>query len=473
MKQLRRIGMLLCLAAALALLLLPLQPVRAEASASLPERKTPAWAKTAIVYEVNVRQYTPEGTFRAFEKHLGELRDMGVNTLWFMPIHPISEVRRIGPLGSYYSIADYRAVNPEFGSAEDFRALVESAHAMGFHVMMDWVANHTGWDNVWIQDHPHWYTWNEYDEIISPVGMGWDDVADLNYDEPEMRAEMIDCMKYWVTEFDVDGFRCDFANGVPTDFWEQARAELEREKPLLMLAEHSKLSSLLNYAFDMNYNWELYDALLAVARGVKKANVLQYYVPENYPEGTYTLNFLDNHDKNSYEHTVADAFKPELLPAMFTMIHLLPGTPLIYTGDEIGYDHAIAFFERDPVRWDNGTGDFRPLLRALSDLRTTIPALWSGSAGAKPEYFTQQSKNIFAMRRASSDGGVVLLTNLFKREQTADVSAFLQGGEKVLLHGGPDLLEKSDAFPEGSPLRGEVTLQPWEFWILSVPAPAP
>lgn len=187
-------------------------------------RYQPEWTKDAVIYEVNVRQYTEEGTFQAFSDHLQELRDMGITTLWFMPIHPISETKRSGVLGSYYSITDYCAVNPEFGTAEDFGALVEKAHDMDFHVMLDWVANHTGWDCAWITEHPDWYTLDEQGSIISPEGMGWPDVADLNYDNSEMRAEMIRCMKYWVEEYDIDGFRCDFAGGVPLDFWEEARA---------------------------------------------------------------------------------------------------------------------------------------------------------------------------------------------------------------------------------------------------------
>lgn len=190
----------------LAALLISVMLITGCADASVAEKNLGdpvEWEKDAVIYEVNVRQYTPEGTFAAFSDRLQTLKDMGINTLWFMPIHPISLTKRSGRLGSYYSVTDYRAVNSEFGTAEDFHALVEKAHSMGFHVMLDWVANHTGWDCSWIKDHPDWYTQDETGRIISPAGMGWPDVADLYYDNMEMQAEMIACMKYWVEEYDM------------------------------------------------------------------------------------------------------------------------------------------------------------------------------------------------------------------------------------------------------------------------------
>ena len=190
--------------------------VQEETSRAMPE-----WAGNAIIYEVNIRQYTEEGTFEAFSEHLERLKDMGINTLWFMPIHPISEEKRLGSLGSYYSIADYKAVNPEFGTMEDFVALVEKAHSMGFKVMMDWVANHTGWDHVWMEN-KDWYLLDADGNVVSPPGMGWDDVAQLNYENTDMRKAMIDAMQFWIDEADIDGFRCDYASGVPRDFWEEA-----------------------------------------------------------------------------------------------------------------------------------------------------------------------------------------------------------------------------------------------------------
>ena len=431
-------------------------------------RLPPEWARDAVIYEVNVRQYTPEGSFAAFAQHLPELKEMGVTTLWFMPIHPISQTRRSGRLGSYYSVSDYRGVNPEFGTADDFRSLVDEAHEMGFHVMLDWVANHTGWDCSWVKEHPDWYTQDEKGNVISPEGMGWPDVADLNYDNMEMRAEMIACMKYWVEEYDIDGFRCDYANGVPLAFWEAARQELEAVKPVLMLAEDNLVKDLLNYAFDFNYNWELYDALRSVANGTKQANVIKLYIPKNYPDGSYTLNFLDNHDKNSYEHTIVDAVGTDALPAMFSLIYTIPGAPLVYTGDEIGLDHAMAFMDHDPVNWSSGTGDYRALLSALAAIRAQHPALWCGNYGGEIEFTDLGNKNVLAFSREKDGDTVLCLYNFSKKEQTVDLSAFLDRSETVLLCGQGGEVWNTEAHPVADEaLNGEVTLQPWTYWILT------
>jgi len=431
-------------------------------------RFQPEWSKDAVVYEVNVRQYTQEGTFTAFSEHLQQLKDMGVNVLWFMPIHPISETKRSGILGSYYSVTDYRDVNPEFGTKEDFAALVEQAHEMGFHIMLDWVANHTGWDNAWIKDHPDWYTQDSSGNIISPLNMGWPDVADLNYDNPDMRQEMIDCMKYWVEEYDIDGFRCDFANGVPVDFWEEARVQLESEKPLLMLAEDNKVKELLESAFDFNYNWGLYDTLIALAKDGKNAGTIRMYIPNNYPDGTYTLNFLDNHDKNSYEGTIMEHFGEEALPMMFSLIYTIPGAPLIYTGDEIGLDHAIAFTSKDPVDWDSSDYSYRQQLTVLADIRRNNPALYCGNYGGEIQYYEVESNYVLAFSREKDGNRIKCIFNVTKREHDLDTNGIIDGSETVLMHGaGSQILELEEHPVSEENLSGEVTLQPWEFYILS------
>ena len=432
------------------------------------ERFQPEWTKDAVVYEVNIRQYTKEGSFNAFAEHLQELKDMGVNVLWFMPTYPISSTKRSGELGSYYSITDYCGVNPEFGTEEDFAALIDKAHEMGFHVMLDWVANHTGWDSEWITEHPDWYTQDAEGRIISPENMGWPDVADLNYDNQEMRAEMIECMEYWVEEYDVDGFRCDFATGVPRDFWEQAREALEEIKPVYMLAEDNLVKELLEEAFDMNYNWNLYDATVQVAKDSKQANVLKLYIPKDFPDGTYTLNFLDNHDKNSYERTIMGAYGPDALPAMFSFIYTIPGAPLVYSGDEIGLDHAIGFTYRDPIDWESSTYDYRPLLADLAEIRSKNPALYCGNYGGDINYYDLGNKNVFAFYREKDGNHVECIYNLSKREQTVDVSEIIQGTETVLLHGqGSEVIETEDVSVKENGPEGEVVIGPWEFWVLS------
>ena len=426
------------------------------------------WASDAVIYEVNVRQYTEEGTFKAFAENLQTLKDMGITTLWFMPIHPISETKRSGVLGSYYSITDYRAVNPEFGTAEDFKALVDKAHDMGFTVMMDWVANHTGWDCAWIKEHPDWYTKGPDGEITDPIGMGWPDVADLNYDNKELWAEMIDCMAFWVREFDVDGFRCDYANGVPREFWETARAELNQIKPLLMLAEDNKEKGLLEEAFDLNYNWELYDAMISIAEDKSSVRYMKPYLyNEGYPEGTFRLNFLDNHDKNSWEKTVAEAFGYEKLPCFFTMLYTVPGIPLIYTGDEIGLDHNIAFMEKDPIDWESSPVSYRELLAELAAIRRENPALHAGNYGGELKSIMTGCPTVLSFSREVAGNTIVCVFNLVKRETHLNMGAIVDGTETILLHGyGEDILEMEDTSVPEDLLTKDYVCQPWEFWIL-------
>jgi len=441
-------------------------PAAAPAAREPDVRRQAQWIKDAVIYEVNVRQYTPEGTFEAFAEHLPTLKDMGINTLWLMPIHPISQTRRSGTLGSYYSVTDYREVNPEFGTAEDFRALVEQAHAMGFTVMLDWVANHTGWDCPWIREHPDWYNKDEKGNITDPAGMGWPDVADLNYDSEALRAEMIACMKYWVEEFDIDGFRCDYASGVPQSFWEAARRELDAVKPVVMLAEDNSMKSLLHYAFDCNYNWELYDVLTGVAKDTQGSYSIRGTMPFDYPEGSCRLNFLNNHDKNSWEKTILEAYGEEALPSMWALIYTIPGIPLVYTGDEIGLDHKIAFMERDPIDWDSSSLNYRPLLAELSAIRRGNPALYSGSFGGELTYPDPGLRTVFAFAREKDDCRIVCLFNLGSRENEVNVSKFFAPEDTCLLHGIGGQAPETEDTPVG--ITGKVMLQPWEFYIVSV-----
>ncbi len=433
-------------------------------SAEVSETEAPDFMKTAVLYEVNLRQFTPSSSINEFAEHLEEMEEMGINTLWFMPIHPISVTNRSGKLGSYYSVDNYREVNPEFGTKEDFKALVDRAHEMGFHVILDWVANHTGWDNPWITEHPDWYTQKD-GKIISPEGMGWPDVADLNYDNAEMRQEMIDCMKYWVTEFDIDGFRCDYAPGVPADFWEDARAQLDQIKDIYMLEEDlgGQASDHLKYAFDSNYAAKVYETLIAVGKGGKTPDKIKIYIPTS-KNNTFPMYYLDNHDVNSYDRTIAQAFEPDVLPSMFTLIFTLPGVPMIYSGDEIAYDHAIAFMEKDTIDWDRTGQNYRPLIRSLADLKGAHPALYSDNTGEGIEFLDLGNKNLFAFYRIADGDRLLCLYNLSKKEQAdIDLSGILSGSEEVLFSGtGAD-------YAEGGTLPEEThTFAPWEFYVIAV-----
>lgn len=423
-------------------------------------RVMPDWVKNAIIYEVNVRQYTKEGTFEAFAEHLPRLKKMGVNTLWFMPIHPISKEKRLGTLGSYYSVADYMDVNPEFGTLDDFRLLVNKAHDMGFKVILDWVANHTGWDNKWLADHPEWYLQDSNGQIVSPPGMGWNDVAQLNYDNNELRNAMIDAMKYWITEFDIDGFRCDYATGVPLDFWEQARKELTEVKEIYMLAEDESSKALLVEAFDSNYSWKLYDNLRSVAKGTKIAEQLRPRLKEleQLPEGAFPMNFLDNHDKNSWEGTIISNFGEEALPAMTVLLFTIPGVPLIYSGQEIGLDKSLEFFEKDEIIWDELP--YEPLLKELCSMKQNHPALYNGEYGGPLEFLETENPNILAFRRQKDNNVITAVFNLSGEEQQETLLE-LPDDISVILHGYGSIDSSSIKLEEVP----EQAYKPWEYIV--------
>lgn len=381
-----------------------------------------SWLDTCVLYEVNIRQFTEEGTFKAFEDHLDRLKDMGVNTLWFMPIHPISETERKGTLGSYYAVADYMDVNPEFGTKDDFSRLVDKAHDMGFKVILDWVANHTGRDNAWIKEHEDWYVKGDDGKIKSPYD--WTDTAQLNYDNYEMRAEMIKCMQYWIEDMDVDGFRCDHAIGVPAGFWNAAVYKLKSiNSEIMMLAESSAAPTLTGYAFDSCYNDNFYGQALMVKGGIGTDSVQEAMKPgPRYEQGSFPMNYLDNHDKNSYEGSVVERFGDTYVP-MLAVSYLAPGIPLIYTGNEEGYDHEIAFFEKDTVKWDSEP-KYAPLITALSKLKAQNKAL--SSTNADIAFITTNDSNVTAFTRTDGDNTVIFVGNLYfdaLGDITADIGA--------------------------------------------------
>jgi glycosidase len=395
-------------------------------SCNQPEKqpgKLLAWADNAVMYEVNVRQYTPEGTFKAFEQHLPKLQKMGVEILWFMPIHPIGIKNRKGTLGSYYSIRDYKAVNPEFGTFDDFKSLVEKAHKMGFKVLIDCVANHSAWDNVWMENHKDWYTQDSLGNVISPVP-DWSDVADLNYNNPGLRAAMIDALKFWVTDANIDGYRCDYAGGVPTDFWEQARASLDSIKPVFMLAENEDRLDLLNKAFDCNYSWTFHGNMKEIYSGTKQVPVIINYfqqIDTTYPGGKYPLQFTSNHDENSWNGTVYERLG-DAVKTFAALTFTVPGMPLVYSGQEAGLNKRLAFFEKDTINWnlDPAMGEF---YAKLVSLKKTNPALWNGAAGGKIEFQkTSEPEKLLAFKRTKGNNTVLVLMNLSPAKLTGKVT---------------------------------------------------
>lgn len=426
------------------------------------KKTTASWLDTCVLYEVNIRQYTEEGTFKAFEGHLERLKSMGINTLWFMPIHPISKTERKGTLGSYYAVDDYMAINPEFGTMEDFKHLVDTAHEMGFKVILDWVANHTGWDHKWIKEHDDWYEHDENGEITYPYD--WTDIAELNFDNFEMRAEMIKCMQFWVEEVGVDGFRCDHASGVPVTFWNAAVYKLKSvNSEIMMLAEVSGSELLTCYAFDSCYNDSLYSQSLMMKAGID-TDSLQRVIPLTsiYSEGSFPMNYTDNHDKNSYEGSIVERFRNTYV-TMFALSYVAPGMPLVYTSNEQGYDHEIEFFEKDTIVWDSEPV-YAELIAELSALKEENKAL--ASTNRDIEFIETSNPKFLAFSRTNADDTVYYVANLYY-EAISDVT-FNFGIEKAdcVMHYDGTNLDFEDKEITLSDLSSK-EFKPYEFYIFT------
>jgi glycosidase len=300
-----------------------------------------------VIYEVNTRQFSKEGTFKAFAKHLPRLKKMGVTTIWFMPIQPIGKQNRKGSLGSYYSIRDYTAVNPEFGTVQDFKDVVAQAHKLGMYVMIDWVANHSAWDNKWMSTNPEFYDKDTNGKMHSPFD--WSDVVELDYNNPGLRDTMIASMQYWVAECDIDGFRCDVADMVPISFWMEARSTIDLNKKCIWLAETGGNEYL--QAFDIVYGWEWMHVLEEYHKGkaniTKVDSIAQWYL-QDYHKGKYRLIFTTNHDENSWNGTEYERYGTQAKD-MAKLCMLMPGVPLIYNGQEEPLKKRLLFFEKDVI----------------------------------------------------------------------------------------------------------------------------
>jgi glycosidase len=402
------------LRAAMAWLLLLFALIATPASAA--QHPHQEWTRNASIYEVNIRQYTPEGTISAFEKHLPRLKKMGVKILWIMPVQPIGKLNRKGTMGSYYSIADYTAVNPEFGTDVDFKQMVKAAHGLGMKVVLDWVANHTAWDHPWITAHPAWYKRDAKGEIVAyNYDNGreieyWTDVVGLDYRVPAVWDAQIAAMKYWVREHDIDGFRADVASLMPIPFWQRARAELEAIKPMFMLAESN--DPAIHAAFDMTYDWALLDVFADISDGKADAAALRQWVENGqagFPPDSYRMTFTSNHDVNSWRWSDNEKYGPRSR-AFAVLAATLPGMPLVYSGQESGLDKKIAFFEKDAIAWRqySNASFYRKLLR----LKARHPALANGKAGGAVELLDAGDPRVFAFRRVKGKRYVTVAANI-------------------------------------------------------------
>ena len=415
-----------------------------------------AWRDNAVIYELNVRQFTPAGTFAAAEERLPALRDLGVDIVWLMPVHPIGVEGRKGTLGSYYAIRDYRAINPEFGTMADFERFLDRAHELGLRVILDYVANHTSPDHAWVTEMPsEWYVRDSTG--VPVVQYDWTDIAKLNYATPAVREAMFDVLKFW-TDKGVDGFRCDAAKEMPDDFWTDAFVRLRAVRPDLFLLAEAEGPQFHADGFDATYAWELHHLLNAIARGDKSAADLRAYLQadsERYPASAHRMMFTSNHDENSWAGTEFERMG-DAAATMAALTYVLPQSlPLIYTGQEIGYDHRFAFFEKDPVQaWE--PNQWTAFYTKLNALRHDNPALASGAAGGEMAYMGGAVSDLMAFTRTAGDNKVVCLFNLSARQQPVIPTVEVGGEYTDAMTGAKRTIVPGEEFALG----------PWEYLIL-------
>ncbi len=426
--------------------------------------------ETAIIYEANIRQYSKAGTFKAFTKDIPELKELGVKIIWLMPVFPISQAKRKATggefasliedkaerarvLGSYYAVSDYTKINPEFGTIRDFRALVNEAHKHGMFVILDWVANHTGWDHEWLKEHPEYYTKNDAGDVIHPAETDWTDVADLNYDNEAMRKQMIVDMSYWITEQGVDGFRCDVAGSVPLGFWVEAIPQLRSKKNIFMLAEASEPELLQANLFDMAYAWDGHHLLNSMAKGEKSIVDFDKYVTkltQDYEADDILMNFVTNHDENSWNGTIQERMG-DASELMTVFSYIIPGMPLIYSGQEYGLDHRLKFFEKDSIpKTKGGTWE---VLKKLGALKNTHEALNGGKQSASYLIFETNNKHVLKYIRSKAGKKIIFIANFSSTPQSFKMT----GTNKFL-----DYMSNKDIHFNND----EITLAPWGYKIL-------
>jgi glycosidase len=412
-----------------------------------------AFLSKAVIYEVNVRQYTKEGTFKAFATHLPKLKELGVDILWFMPIHPIGKLKRKGELGSYYSISDYRGVNPEFGTLDDFKSLVDAAHDLDMLVMIDLVAGHTAWDHSWISTHPEWYLKDDLGNIIPP-NPDWTDVAGLNFENKDMLQALENDMAYWVAEVGIDGYRCDAAYNISIPFWKKAIARLNSIKPVVMLAEsdgNHKGGYPLIELFELSYDWPGHAVLNQIAKGELKASDLEKHllsVQQKYSPEHSVMSFTTNHDENSWNGTVFERLG-DAAEIMSVLTYIMPGTPLIYSGQEYGLDKRLAFFEKDFI--PKKASSYMALFTKLNTLKKTSDALDVGKGGADINFLENENTDVIALSRNKGDDTLIFVGNLSNVPQQISLA---------------DNGTYRDVFTEEEVQINRLNLEPWAYRLV-------
>lgn len=417
----------------------------------------PDWIKSSVMYEVNIRQYTPEGTFNAFAEKLPRLKELGVDILWLMPINPIGVINRKGPLGSYYSVKDYKGINPEFGTMEDFKALVKKTHDLGMHLIIDWVPNHSSWDNPLVASNPEWYAKDSLGKMFSP--WDWTDVVKFDYNQRPLRDYMIETMKFWLTETNLDGFRYDVAHQVPVDFWNEVRPALQKVKPDILLLAEAEQRFLHEKSMDLTYGWELHHIMNEVAQGKKTVAEIDSYfdrATNDYNTNDIRIYFITNHDENSWNGTEWERMG-KATDLMTVFIYTIPGMPLIYSGQEAGSTKRLKFFEKDPIDWSNQK--FFALYQKLDQLKKENPALWNpGFGGNYVRLATGKDKQVLAFKREIGRNSVIVVLNMSAEPVTVKLSSPETVGGKYL-----NYFTGTKFKPASQP----ISLEPWGYNVFT------
>lgn len=426
-----------------------------ENTTSTPSTITfPEKMANGTIYEVNIRQHTPEGTLNAFANDLPRLKELGVKMLWIMPVQPIGVKNRKEPLGSYYSIRDYRSVNPEFGTAEDFKNLVKKTHELGMYLILDWVPNHTAWDHPWITEHPDYYAQDEKGNIVYEAD--WTDIALLNHLNPATRAAMIDDMKYWVTEFDIDGFRQDHAgHEIPLYFWEEVRRTMDPIKDLFWLAEWD--GARMHLQFQATYAWPLLHLQDDVGKGKANANDLAKWIENDlreYGQKPLRMTIVTNHDENSWQGTEFERYG-DGVKTFATFIFTAYGIPMLYSGQEVGLNKRLKFFDKDTIDWSDPM-KLQPFYKQLISLHANNEALWCGEYGAMPVRINQNDEQVYAFQRVKGSNTVIGILNFSGKDATMNLKNVTLAGSYKDYFTGETITLASD-----KPL----TLKPWQYFV--------
>ena len=388
----------------------------------------PDWSRNATIYELNIRQHTAEGTLDAARADLPRIKDLGIDIIWLMPIHPIGVVNRkggenqnnflakpgSGSLGSPYSAQDYYKINPEFGAEEDLLKFTETAHELGMKVILDWVANHTSFDSDWTENHIEYFLLDDAGNLQPPTGTDWWDVTQLDWDNgvnTGLYDAMADALEFWVRDFGIDGFRCDVAGKVPTSFWDKARRQLESVNPEVFMLAEAEVPEHHTRAFDMSYAWEMHHIMNEVAKGNWSVDSIRQAVPEQldrFGEDAYRLMFVTNHDENSWNGTITERMGING-DAMTILAGTLTGMPLVYSGQESGSSKRLRFFEKDTVEW--GSYDKTALYQTINRLHHEEEALLNGAHGAQPIFSNLDSDDVLAFSRSKGNSAVIVAIN--------------------------------------------------------------